>query len=163
MTTETFKKSPWCDYPTILDHVQTGDLIECDEMGIMRHWAVYIGSLGANHYIVHRSGNDKADAVIKQELIQVLFLNRKCRVNNYLDERHSPNPPEVIVDRAISRVRQALVIGVAVATGSTLAGPSLIGATIESGSLLGSAASLGGPSSSGTSGSLGGSASLLLG
>uniref|UniRef100_A0A671WQ43 Phospholipase A and acyltransferase 4-like n=1 Tax=Sparus aurata TaxID=8175 RepID=A0A671WQ43_SPAAU len=90
---------------------EPGDLIEITRVAY-QHWAVYVG----DGYVVHvtlppdgaassssRSGPAKKAMVRKQKLQEVVG-HHKWRINNILDKKYKPRPPQIIVEEALGQV-----------------------------------------------------------
>uniref|UniRef100_A0A3P9IWL3 LRAT domain-containing protein n=1 Tax=Oryzias latipes TaxID=8090 RepID=A0A3P9IWL3_ORYLA len=88
-----------------------GDLIEIIR-GNYSHWAVYVG----NGYVVHfgapksQSGSSigGVDGIVMKEKLEDVAGKDKWRVNNSLDKKYKPLPPDEIVKKACSLVGVSL-------------------------------------------------------
>uniref|UniRef100_A0A3P9IWJ8 LRAT domain-containing protein n=1 Tax=Oryzias latipes TaxID=8090 RepID=A0A3P9IWJ8_ORYLA len=89
-----------------------GDLIEIIR-GNYSHWAVYVG----NGYVVHFGAPSKLniqmfllllDGIVMKEKLEDVAGKDKWRVNNSLDKKYKPLPPDEIVKKACSLVGVSL-------------------------------------------------------
>ncbi|XP_011492377.1 HRAS-like suppressor 3 [Oryzias latipes] len=88
-----------------------GDLIEIIR-GNYSHWAVYVG----NGYVVHfgapnaQSGSSTGgvDGIVMKDKLEDVAGKDKWRVNNSLDKKYNPLPPDEIVKKACSLVEVSL-------------------------------------------------------
>uniref|UniRef100_A0A3P9IWT9 LRAT domain-containing protein n=1 Tax=Oryzias latipes TaxID=8090 RepID=A0A3P9IWT9_ORYLA len=84
-----------------------GDLIEIIR-GNYSHWAVYVG----NGYVVHfgapSSSIGGVDGIVMKEKLEDVAGKDKWRVNNSLDKKYKPLPPDEIVKKACSLVGVSL-------------------------------------------------------
>uniref|UniRef100_A0A3P9H857 LRAT domain-containing protein n=1 Tax=Oryzias latipes TaxID=8090 RepID=A0A3P9H857_ORYLA len=94
-----------------LQKSKPGDLIEIIR-GNYSHWAVYVG----NGYVVHfgapksQSGSSigGVDGIVMKEKLEDVAGKDKWRVNNSLDKKYKPLPPDEIVKKACSLVGVSL-------------------------------------------------------
>uniref|UniRef100_A0AC34QHR9 LRAT domain-containing protein n=1 Tax=Panagrolaimus sp. JU765 TaxID=591449 RepID=A0AC34QHR9_9BILA len=120
--------SDWMTADEILNELELGDLIEFSRpIGSSisyAHWALYIGYFDNAHYAVHLSTENSdfglenkteikskmtfngSSAHVRSDSIHIIANGSFCRINNSLDARLNPFPPNVIYERAIFRLGQ---------------------------------------------------------
>uniref|UniRef100_A0A671WPT8 Phospholipase A and acyltransferase 4-like n=1 Tax=Sparus aurata TaxID=8175 RepID=A0A671WPT8_SPAAU len=94
---------------------EPGDLIEV-LLGGYQHWAVYVG----DGYVVHLTSppDDEVSgaassslmsiptekAMVRKQKLQEVVGHHKWRINNILDKKYKPRPPQIIVEEALGQV-----------------------------------------------------------
>uniref|UniRef100_A0A914YA22 LRAT domain-containing protein n=1 Tax=Panagrolaimus superbus TaxID=310955 RepID=A0A914YA22_9BILA len=119
-------QTSWMSADDLWDYLELGDLIEFRRLIGTRiaytHWAVYIGDIGSEHFAVHLSTEssdfgkeDKTEirskltlngssAHVRSDPISHISAGCQCRINNSMDYRNKPFPPNIIYERAIYRL-----------------------------------------------------------
>uniref|UniRef100_A0AC34EZH9 LRAT domain-containing protein n=1 Tax=Panagrolaimus sp. ES5 TaxID=591445 RepID=A0AC34EZH9_9BILA len=119
-------QTSWMAAEDLWDFLEIGDLIEFRRLIGTRiaytHWALYIDEVGSEHYAVHLSTEssdfgkeDKAEirskltlngssAQVRRDPISHISAGCQCRINNSMDFRNKPFPPNIIRERALNRL-----------------------------------------------------------